>query len=143
MTNKIISSVIFTTSVVFWALANANPDNLLFLFVSASPVANIARVVLGAGMMLLSFRRVLSSKQARSFVQYLGFGLVAFGAYSMLTVGGAMYDYIKLLDVFIIAEAGIIFTTCALTTTIELRSTAEKEAARSATEAPALQRRAA
>ncbi len=131
MTNKIISLFLLTVSIVFLVLSKSNPDNLLFLFVSNEPVANIARLTLASGITLISFRRIISSKSFRNFVKYLGFSLIIFGLYSMVAIGGLMYDYVKLIDVFILAEAGIVFTTVALTTTIELQSTDMKEAARS------------
>lgn len=128
--NKIISLFFLAVSIVLLALSNSNPNNLLFLFVSNEPVANIARLMLTSGMTLFSFRRVITSKNFRNYVKYTGFGLMIFGFYSMISLGGLMYDYVKLLDVFILAEAGVIFTTIALTTTVELQSTEMKEAAK-------------
>jgi|SRR5665213_908696 len=117
MTNKIISSVFLTICIVFFALANANPDNLLFLFVSANPVIVISRIILASGMVLLSFKNVLSNPQIRQAAMYFGFCLIAFGALSMVItpLGSAEYNYAKLLDWMMFAEAGVIFTTCALT----------------------------
>ena len=128
--NKIISLFFLAVSIVLLALSKSNPDNLLFLFVSNEPVANIARLMLTSGMTLFSFRRVITSRNFRDYVKYTGFGLMIFGFYSMISLGGLMYDYVKLLDVFILGEAGVIFTTIALTTTIELKSTEMKEAAK-------------
>lgn len=136
-TNKIISLIMLAATVAFLALSRSDPNNLLFLFVSPEPVANVARLTLAIGMTLLSFRRIISSRSFRNCVKYAGFSLIIFGFYSMIGIGGLINDYIKLLDVFIMAEAGIVLTTIALTTTVELRSTAMKEASK--VKVPALQ----
>jgi hypothetical protein len=117
MTNKIISSVILTTCIFFFALANANPDNILFLFLSSNPLIGFSRIVLAAGMVVLSFKNVLYNPQVRQAAKYLGLGLIAFGGLSMIItpLGSAVYNYAKLLDWMIIAEAGVIFTSCAIT----------------------------
>jgi hypothetical protein len=116
MVNKVISSVILTTSVVFLALANSQPDNLLFLFLSPNELIGISRVVLGVGMVLLSFKGLLSNARIRQAVKYGGLSLMAFGVLCMLItpLSSALYDYLKLLDIMIVAEAGVIFTSCAL-----------------------------
>src|SRR5665647_200745 len=103
MVNKIISSVILVTSLAFLALSNSQPDNLLFLFVSPNKMVAVSRVLLAVGMVLLSFKGLLNSIQSRSAVKFLGLGLIAFGALAMVqtSLGSAMYNYVKLLDVMI------------------------------------------
>jgi hypothetical protein len=122
MVNKVISTIILATSVVFLALANSQPDNLLFLFVSSNKLIAASRVLLAAGMVLLSFKGLVSSPRFRQGVKYFGLSLIAFGALSMVitNLGSALYDYMKLLDVMMIAEAGVIFTSCAITLPAEL-----------------------
>lgn len=117
MTNKIISSMILTTVIVFWILGNANPDNLLFLFVSANPLVALSRIVLAIGMVVLSYKNLLFHSRLRLAAKYTGLSLIAFGTLLMAItpLGSAVYDYAKLLDWMIIAEAGIVFTSCALT----------------------------
>ena len=117
MVNKVISSVIFTSSLVFLALANSQPDNLLFLFLSNNKLIAVSRVILAAGMMLLSFKSLLHNKKLRQSVKFSGLSLIGFGVLSMLitSLGSALYDYIKLIDIMIIAEAGVIYTSCAIT----------------------------
>lgn len=123
MTNKIISSVMLTTCIAFFALANANPDNLLFLFVSANPIISLARIVLALGMVLLSFKNILHNPQVRQSVMYLGFSLIAFGALSMVItpLGSAEYNYAKLMDWMIFAEAGTLFAFSALTAPVQIK----------------------
>ncbi len=79
MTNKIISSIILVASLVFLVLSKSDSNNILFLFVSPEPAANIARLGLAFGMTLLSFRRVITSRSFRDIVKYIGFGLIGFG----------------------------------------------------------------
>ena len=117
MVNKVISGVMLTTSIVFLALANSQPDNILFLFLSSNKLIAVSRIVLAAGMVALSFKGLIEKEKTRQSVKYAGLGLILFGILSMLMTGlsSAMYDYVKLIDVMIIAEAGVIFTSCALT----------------------------
>jgi|GEM_PF-5261310 len=117
MVNKVISSVIFTSSLVFLALANGQPDNLLFLFLSNNKLIAVSRVVLASGMMLLSFKSLLHNKKLRQGIKFTGLFLIGFGALSMLitSLSSALYNYIKLIDILIIAEAGVIYTSCAIT----------------------------
>jgi hypothetical protein len=75
------------------------------------------RILLAAAMMLLAFRNVLFNQQVRSAVLYTGICLISFGVMAMLLteLSSALYDYVKLIDLFIITEAGIVFTTAAIT----------------------------
>lgn len=116
MTNKIISSTILSSSIVFLALASSQPDNLLFLFLSPDQSVGLSRVLLAIGMMTVSFKGFIDSERLRYAAKYFGLALIAFGMSSLLitSLGSALYSYVKLLDVMIIAEAGIIFTSCAL-----------------------------
>lgn len=130
MTNKIISSVILTASIVFFALSSSQPDNLLFLFLSPDQSVGLSRILLAIGMVAVSFKSFLSSERLRSAAKYGGLALMAFGMSTILftSLSSALYSYIKLLDVMIIAEAGIIYTSCALTLPKQYVSTKMKPA---------------
>jgi hypothetical protein len=146
MTNKIISSVILTTSIVFSILAAANPNNLLFLFASSNDVISISRLILAVGMVLLSFKGLVNNKEMKLAVKYLGLVLILFGGLSMLItpLGSAIYNYVKLLDVMIIAEAGVIFTSCAITLPqVPAKAPARRKKAATATASPKLRHKTA
>src|SRR5947209_2497388 len=126
MTNKIISSGMFVACVAFLAFAQTNPGSMLFIFASPNLIVNILRLVLATAMVIVSFERVIISKQIRNTVKYLGFSLTGLGIYSMITLGYGLYDYVKVLDALVLAETGVMFTFFALTTSIELQSTDAK-----------------
>jgi hypothetical protein len=117
MTNKVISSTVLATTIAFLALATTQPDSILFLFLSPDQTVGLLRILLAIGMVFLSFRGFINSSRVRSAAKYSGLVLIAFGISSLMFTGlsSAIYDYAKLLDIMIIAEAGIIFTSSALT----------------------------
>jgi hypothetical protein len=116
MVNKTISVVILSASVVIAIIASTQPNNILFLFISSDRLMAAARVMLGLGMVFLSFRGYVSSRKLREYIMGGGLVLSAFGLAAMLITpfGSALYNHIKLLDTMILAEAGIVFANCAL-----------------------------
>ena len=144
MTNRVIAITMLGAAMGFFALGQSNPNSMLFLFAASNPLTAYLRLFLALAMVIISFNRVLINKQVRTGVMYIGLALLTFTAYSTLMLGTkTMYDYVKLLDLFIIAEAGVMLTYYSLTTTIELQSTEAKAAAKATRKAPALVRQSA
>lgn len=116
MVNKTISAVVLSASVVIAALASNQPDNILFLFISPDRFIAAARVILAIGMVFLSFRGYLSNSKLREYALVGGLLLAAFGIAALVITPftNAVYDQIKTLDAMILAEAGTVFASCAL-----------------------------
>jgi hypothetical protein len=67
-------------------------------------------------MVFLSFRGYIGDRRLREGSLCGGLVLTAFGLTIMLItpVTSAVYDQVKLLDAMILAQAGIVFASCAL-----------------------------
>lgn len=142
--NRVISITMLGASLGFFALAQTNANSMLFLFASSKPLTAYLRLILALAMVVISFNRVLINKRFREVAMYAGFFLLALTAYSTLMLGTkGLNDYVKLLDLYIIAEAGVMLSYYSLTSTIELQSTEAKAAAKNAKKAPALVSRSA
>ncbi|MDB5160805.1 MAG: hypothetical protein JWO96_185 [Candidatus Saccharibacteria bacterium] len=117
MTNKIISSVILAAAFPIMAITPSNSDSLLFIFISNNKFVATARLALALGMVALSFNlfNFFSTIAKKTFL-YSGFGFIIFGLAAGLasSLGSFFYDYLKVLDVMTILEAGIILCSTAL-----------------------------
>jgi hypothetical protein len=116
MTNKIISSIILVAAFPIMAITPTNPDSLLFIFISNNKFVATARLALALVLVAISFGLISFNQVTKKTFLYVGLGLIATGLIAGLasSLGSFLYDYLKLLDVLIILEAGIILCSIAL-----------------------------
>jgi hypothetical protein len=116
MTNKIISSIILVAAFPIMAITPTNSDSLLFIFISNNRFIATARLALALALAAISFGLISFNRIAKKTFLYVGLGLIVGGMITGLasSLGSFLYDYLKLLDVLIILEAGIILCSIAL-----------------------------
>jgi accessory gene regulator protein AgrB len=116
-TNKVISSVILLACFPIMAILPTHPASLLFIFVSGNKWVSAVRLAVALIMFALSFGFIRPRQNAQRLWLGSGLGLIGFGVFALLitSLGSFLYDYIKIMDVMIITEAGIIVCSMALT----------------------------
>jgi hypothetical protein len=119
MINKLISSVILAACFPILAITPSHQASLLFIFISGNKLVATFRLAVALIMFAVSFRLINFSLLSKNKQLYTGLGLIVFGIFMvvMTSVDYFLYDYMKLLDVFIVLEAGIILCNNALITT--------------------------
>lgn len=115
-TNRIISSVILAACFPIMAILPSHPASLLFIFVSGNKWVSTIRLALALILLALSFGLIRLPKSARKPLIVTGLGMISFSFVALLatSLGSFLYDYMKILDVMITMEAGIIFCSLAM-----------------------------
>jgi hypothetical protein len=113
--NKITSSVILAVSFAIMAILPRHPASLLFIFVAGNKWVSAIRLALALGLFALSFGIIRPARGFRSMLS-IGCGLIVLGliAFMATSFGYFLYDYMKILDVMIVLESGIILCSMAL-----------------------------
>jgi len=116
MLNKVISasSFILLTAILFEALFN--PLDPVFLFFSDNPFVAVIRTLLVGGMVYFSFKKSVSGRTKKSLA-VLGSMLIITGFVCLMLTpiqGTLIYNYFHYLDFLVMIEAGVIFSSVAL-----------------------------
>lgn len=115
-TNRLISSVILAACFPIMAILPSHPASLLFIFISGNKWVSTARLAVALILVALSFNLIKLPRSARKPLLATGLGLIAFSLVALLATsfGSFLYDYMKILDIMITTEAGIIVCATAL-----------------------------
>lgn len=115
-TNKVISSVLLLTSIAITAVTPSHQDSLLFIFASPNFVIAAARVMVSYGLFWLSFSEYKPSKQNEKAFLIAGATLVGLGMAAVFATsfGYFLWNYLKILDIMIMMEVGIILMAAAV-----------------------------
>lgn len=115
-TNRIISSVILAACFPIMAILPSHPASLLFIFISGDKWVSTVRLAVALILVALSFNLIKLPRSARKPLLMTGLGLITFSLVALLATsfGSFLYDYMKILDIMITAEAGIIVCATAL-----------------------------
>jgi len=115
--NRIISTVILAASFSIMAIVPDHPASLLFIFISGNKWVGTIRMIIALVLLALSFNLIRPSESTRKPLLYGGVSLIFFGLISLLatSLGSFLYDYVKIMDVYILLETGIISCSIALT----------------------------
>lgn len=116
MVNKLLSCTTLACMTGILLLVYTGPSGPISSFVSLDETANALRLILVGSMMALAFKEYIKRCFIRRLTAAGGMVLVAFGISALIVpaLTAAVFDYLKFLDLLLIAEAGIVFSSVGL-----------------------------
>jgi hypothetical protein len=117
MTNKVISTILLAVSFPVLEATPSHPNSLLFLFMSNNKIVATVRLALALILFAVSFNYLrLTHKVVQRIVLFIGVALILFGGLCLAqtSLGSMLYNYIKLLDMMVIVEAGVVLASASL-----------------------------
>jgi hypothetical protein len=134
-TNKVISSVILAACFPVMAIIPSHPASLLFIFISGNKWVGTIRLAIALVLIAISFGLFRLRPSAKKPLLAVGTCFILFGVIALLatSLGSFMYSYIKIMDVMILLEAGIILCSAAITQTEPVKLTRGQTKAKSRT----------
>jgi hypothetical protein len=116
MLNKLTSSVMAATAFAVMVVTPSNPSSMLFIFISNNKFIATARLVVALIMVAISFEFVRFGANARRPLLFSGLAFIAAGFVSVFVspVLYGLYDYVKIMDILIAMELGVLLCTTAL-----------------------------
>jgi hypothetical protein len=116
MINRIVSLLVLlcVVAVLIWGVLG--PSNPLFFFISSNKWLSIVRLLVAGSLVWVSFGSVVNTAELKR-TAYRG-GLVLMGLGTLLflltQVQTALFDYLKPLDLLLLVEAGVIYSSVSL-----------------------------
>jgi hypothetical protein len=115
MLNKIISIGTLVCMLAVLAMARTEPSDPLFYLISINPGATLFKLSLVGAMLFMAFKDCIRNVFTRRGVAFYGVALIIFGVAGLVTpsLGNALYDYLKPMDLLLVIETGIVFSAAA------------------------------
>jgi hypothetical protein len=119
MVDRFVSVATLLCVVIVAIVGIKSPNYPLFLFISSNLAVGLARISLVLLMIKVSFCQRIGSMRVCKYLGWAGIGLMSLAACSlwMTSVEGALYNFLKPMDLLLIMEAGVIFSLASLNST--------------------------
>lgn len=104
------------TAFAVMVVTPSNPGSLLFIFISNNKIIATARLAIALVMVAISFDFIRFGNRARKPLLYAGLAFISLGLVTALVspVLYSLYDYLKIMDLLIAMEFGVLLCNTAL-----------------------------